>query len=169
MKRKQASKKKDPADAFGPFKKGTRSAFSFLLEAPYNFKEVETIVYGYECTIRFENSTTGVLVQHEWESTPWVTLKKRDLTRNGPWWYDESFGLRFIVMERCPTALDRVFPKHFDKLEDVLDDLAQLLKECGHDLLLGDFQIAPRLRELAEAAERQSNLELFGSEDGTTG
>lgn len=60
-------------------------------------------------------------------------------------------------------------PRHFDKLEDVLNDLAQLLKECGHDLLMGDFQFAPRLRELEEAAERQANLETFGSEDGTTG
>lgn len=79
MKRKQAAKKKNPTDAFGPFKKGTRSAFSFLLQAPYNFKEVETITHGYECTIRFENSTTGVLVQHEWESTPWVILEAESL------------------------------------------------------------------------------------------
>lgn len=169
MKRKPAAKKKAQTDAFGSFKKGTRSAFSFLLQAPYNFKEVETITHGYECTIRFENSTTGVLVQHELESTPWVILKKRNLTRNGPWWYDESFGLKFVVMERRPSEIERVRGINSDKLEDVLNDQAQLLKECGHDLLLGDFQLAPRLRELEEAAERQANLELFGSEDGTTG
>jgi hypothetical protein len=109
-----------------------------------------------------------VFVQYELESTPWVTLSKRNLTRNGPWWYDETFGLNFVVMERCPSALVRVRPEHFDKLEDVLNDLGQLLKECGHDLLTGNFQLVPRLRHLKEAAERQANLEMFGSEDGQT-
>ena len=47
MKRKEAGKKKDRTDAFGPFKKATRSAFSFLMQAPCNFKEVETISHGY--------------------------------------------------------------------------------------------------------------------------
>ena len=168
MKKKPVKKKKEPTDHFGPFKEATRKAFAFLLEGPYDFKEVETATHLPECMIRFENSTTGVFVQHELRSTTWVILSKRNLTKPGPWWYEETFGLNFVVMERCPSAVDRVIPKDSDNLDDVLNNLAQLLRECGHDLLMGDFQIAPKLRELKAAAERQSNLETFGSEDGQT-
>lgn len=147
------------APDYGPFKDATRKAFSFLLEPPYDFKEIEAHDYGRECAISFENSTTGVMVTRELESTPWVVVSRLNSTSFFRF-EDEAYGLHQLAAERCPSEVDRIGPEQIDNIEDFLNDLAQILKQCGHDVLTGDFRVFSKLKKFAKAEGRRREREL---------
>jgi len=47
------------------------------------------------------------------------------------------------------------------KAPAVLHEHAQVLKSCGGDILIGDFRIFPKLKNLSEEVLRQRNAEMF--------
>ena len=154
-------------DPFRVFKEALRRAFAFLLKRPYRFKEVQTDVRLPECTIRYENRTTGVIVSYEWGGSPSVVVSR--LASTGSTFDEEEFGLKVFIIERCPEKVDLLERKEGDHdIEQTLIDYAQVLKECGHDVLTGDFEVFPKLSKLLAAEQRQENLRMFGSETGET-
>ena len=165
MKRGSNQLNKRPTDSFGEFKKAARAAFAFLASPPYNCQEHQTVIRPPECSINYLNKTTGVTVSYEWGGSPSVVLTKLKhgsaLISEG-----EQIGLKFIVMERCPSRVDRFDRNVGDDLEGTLKDHAQILKECGYEILTGDFEMFPRLKQLAIEEEYRANLELFGSGTG---
>jgi hypothetical protein len=155
------------SDYFSLFKKATRRAFAFLRTPRYGFKEVQTVVHPPECTIRYENRTTAVIVSYEWAGSPSVVVSR--LAATGSPFDEEEFGLKFFVIERCPEKLDLLERKPSGhKIEQLLIDYARILKECCHDVLTGDFQVFPKLNKLLAAEQRKENLRMFGSESGET-
>lgn len=155
------------SDPFSSFKKATRQAFAFLRAPAYKFNEVQTVCHPPECIVRYENKTTGVIISYEWGGTPSVIVSRLDMTHSPV--EEEQFGLKFLVMERCPEELDRIEAKGSgDDIAQVLTEYAQILKKCGHEVLTGDFQVLPRLNELIATERRKANLEMFGSETGET-
>jgi hypothetical protein len=161
------SRTHDKVDAFSSFKKATRKAFAFLRAPAYKFDEVQTFCHPLECIVRYENKTTGVTISYEWGGTPSVVLSRRDPTASPV--EEEQFGLKFLVMERCPEDLERIEatgPR--EDIARVLTEYAQVLKKCGHEVLAGDFPVLPRLNKLITAERRKANLQMFGSETGET-
>ena len=167
MRKKSHIVEKTPSDPFGPFKEATRKAFAFLRAPAYRFNEVETVCHPPECIVRYENRTTEVIVSYEWGGTPSVVFLRRD-QKSSPS-DEEQFGLKFLVMERCPEALDCLEAKgRGNDIEQVLIEYAQILKKCGHEVLTGDFQVLPKLKKLKAAERRKANFRMFGSETGET-
>jgi hypothetical protein len=168
MKRPALKGKKETSDPFTLFKKGTAKAFAFLI-TDYGFTHVDTTVHRPECVIRYRNETTGVTVSYEWGGTPSVILSRLNRTATDVSEADE-IGLKFLAMERCPNgALAGDYERlKSQSIEEVLSDYAAILRECGTDILTGDFQIFAKLRKLVEAEQRKVNLEMFGSETGET-
>jgi len=167
MKTLTRKKGREPADPFTSFKDATAKAFSFLV-TDYGFKHIDTIVYVRECAIKYRNETTGVIVSYEWGSAPWVVLAR--LKDPIDFSVVERMGVRFILMERCPSDLVDYGEEQLkgQDLEKTLNHDADALKRCGHDILTGDFQVFPKLRKLVEAETRRLNLDYFGSETGET-
>jgi hypothetical protein len=160
-------KMKKLTDPFGSFKQSTSEAFKFLMNPGYGFTEDETIVHPPECNIRYRNATTGVTVSYEWGGSPSVVLTKLD-RRGRSVWDGEQIGLKFLVMERCPTVVNRFEPEYGNDPDELLIEYARILEECGQDILGGNFKDFPKLKRLVLSAQRKANLEMFGSETGET-
>lgn len=160
-------KKKKLTDPFGSFKQSTRETFKFLMKPSYDFTEDETIVHPPECNIRYRNATTGVTVSYEWGGRPSVVLTKLD-RRGKSVWDGEQVGLKFLVMERCPSVANRFQPEYDVDPDELLREYARILEECGQDILSGNFEDLPKLKKLVLAEQRKANLEMFGSETGET-
>lgn len=154
-------------DAFSSFKKATRKAFAFLRAPAYKFNEVQTLCHPPECIVRYENKTTGVTISYEWGGTPSVVLSRRHPTASPV--EEEQFGLKFLVMERCPEDLERIEGRGpGEDIAKILTEYAQILKKCGNEVLTGDFQVLPGLNKLITDERRKANLKMFGSETGET-
>ena len=165
--KRPAKTRKKTGDPFAQFKQSTREAFAFLMLPDFGFTEDEVLTHPPECSIRYRNVPTGVTVSYEWGGLPSVVLTKLDRQGESPW-NGERVGLKFLVMERCPYAIDRFEHVNEADLTELLQDYARLLQECGRDVLTGDFKVFPKLKQLVAAAERKANLEMFGSETGET-
>jgi hypothetical protein len=160
----RTKRRKSPTDPFAVFKQSTAAAFSFLVD-DLGFKEVATRTHPPECEIKYQNNTTGVTVTYEWGGALWVDLtrlaRKRDEVVEA-----EKYSLDVLMMECLPNRdinqfrrLDVEAPdQHVNR---VLLEYAQILKDCGADILNGDFQLFPKLRKHAEDVLRQRNEELF--------
>ena len=158
------------SDLFAFFQQTTSDAFSFL-GSDFGFKLISTSVHLPECAINYQNEKTGVTVCYEWESEIWVALSR--LSRDEAEVFEvETYGLDVLIEERCP---DHKVNKDLaegnwtnDNLERIVREYASTLRQCGSDVLLGDFEIFPRLKQLTERRTKERNLKLFGSETGET-
>ena len=167
MRNKSRTHDKVLSDAFSSFKKATRKAFAFLCAPAYKFNEVQTFCHPPECIVRYENKTTGVTISYEWGGTPSVVLSRRHPTASPV--EEEQFGLKFLVMERCPEDLERIEARGpGEDIAQILTEYAQILKKCGHEVLAGDFQVLPGLNKLITDERHKANLKMFGSETGET-
>jgi hypothetical protein len=45
----------------------------------------------------------------------------------------------------------------------VLQEYAQVLRSCGRDILIGDFRVFPKLKNLSEEVLRQRNADMVDS------
>lgn len=167
----RSKKGKELDDPIAFFKKATAEAFSFLID-DYGFELVSTAIHAPECEINYQNDTTGVPITYEWGGVVWVELSRLSRT-SAEVVEDEKYSLDILMLQCFPNAgIDEFFPSKDESsnqyLERVLHDYAQVLKECGRDILRGDFGIFPKLRKLAEEVLRQRNTELFGSETGNS-
>jgi hypothetical protein len=167
-KKKQRIKRKDP---FGHFKKITVDSFEYLV-SEYGFRAVEYSATHSECLVRYRNETTGVTISYEWGGVPSVVVSRLRHTSTGVV-EAENIGLRFLLMERCPTRM--MITTHFkygecgdDCIKETIDNYASALKECGPDILTGDFAIFPKLQKLRDAEQVKENIRLYGSESGET-
>jgi hypothetical protein len=84
---------------------------------------------------------------------------------------DERYSVDVLMLECSPNRdINEFYPSEEESpnqyVERVLQEYAQVLKECGRDVLRGDFRLFPKLKKHAEDVLRQKNKELFGSETG---
>ena len=160
--------KKELKDPFAVFKQATADAFNFLNE--HGFEHVSTSAHAPECEIKYQNETTGLTITYEWGGVAWVDLSRLQRT-SAEVVEDERYSLDVLMLECCPNRdINEFYPSEDESpdqyVERVLLDYAQVLKECGRDILRGDFRLFPKLKKHAENVLRQRNKELFGSETG---
>lgn len=166
MKKQASNASRKKTDPFDLFKETTRRSFAFL-QTKYSCRVSRTITQPPECSISYRNTTTGVTISYEWGNIPSVVLTQLEQGKSA--WDGEQVGLKFLVMERCPSALYLFNDANGgDNLVELLNAYAQTLDQCGQDVLTGDFTIFPKLRELIIAEQKKINLKVFGSETGET-
>ena len=158
------------SDLFAFFQQTILDAFRYL-GSDFAFELISTSVHLPECAIIYQNDKTGVTVSYEWESEVWVALSRLD-RYEGEVVDVERYGLEVLIEERCP---DCKVNKNLaegnwtnDNLERIVREYASTLRQCGSEVLLGDFEVFPRLKLLTERRTRERNLKLYGSETGET-
>jgi hypothetical protein len=157
------SKGRELKDPFVLFKQATAEVFKFL--EVYNFEHVSTSDHAPECEIKYQNETTGVTITYEWGGVAWVELSRLKRKRAGVV-EDGTYSVDILILECCPEwDINDFYPSENESpsqyVKRVLQDYAEVLKECGHEILKGDFQIFPKLKKHAEDVLRQKNKELF--------
>jgi hypothetical protein len=118
------------------------------LEARYGFKKTETKFVNRGVTVRFQNTTTEILLNYEIGNTPWLEIS--DLHNSGNrttlgWLLVEAGVEKAPLPEQAfrPTTLNE------GELEPILQTMGQQLLDQGADLLKGDFTILPKLQDRA--------------------
>jgi hypothetical protein len=157
MKKNVREELKQTTDHFAVFKKTALTVFDFLI-TDYGCELVSIFAHMPECAIKFRNETTGIEVHYEWEAEIWIVLER--LKRKG---MVERIGLDYLAMKCCPQRVVRQkSPFSNDEIERILNDYANLLKECAKNILEGDFQVFPEIIRFAEAIKKQREKELYG-------
>ena len=148
---------KRTTDPFAVFKQAAIDAFNFLIEN-YDFEQLSSSVHPPECAIKYQNQTTGVTITYEWGGALWV-----DLSRISD---QEKYSVDILMLECQPErSIADFHPSESESpneyVKRVLQKYAQVLKSCGRDILIGDFRIFPKLKNLSEEVLRQRNAEMF--------
>ena len=118
------------------------------LEARYGFKKTETKFENRSVTVRFQNTTTEILLNYEIGTTPWLeiadVLNSKNKSTLG-WLLVETGIDKTPLPEQAfhPTTLNE------NELEPVLQTMGQQLLDHGADLLKGNFAIMPKLQDRA--------------------
>jgi hypothetical protein len=118
------------------------------LEARYGFKRTETLFANRSVTVRFQNTTTEILLNYEIGNTPWLEIS--DV--HNP---ESKSTLGWLLVEAGvdkPPLPEQAFhptPLKENELEPVLQTMGQQLLDHGADLLKGDFAILPKLKDRA--------------------
>ena len=119
------------------------------LEARYGFKKTETRYENRGVIVRFQNTTTEVLLNYEIGNTPWLEIADVHHTRN-----KSTLGWLLVEqgVEKPPTPEQAFHPTPLKEndLPAVLKKMAQQVLEYGGDLLKGDFTLLPKLQERAK-------------------
>jgi len=144
-------------DPFAFFKQAATDAFNFLIEN-YDFEQLSSSVHPPECALKYQNQTTGVTITYEWGGALWIDLSCIN--------DEERYSVDILMLgcqpERSTTEFhpsESESPNEYVKR--VLQEYAQVLKSCGGDILIGDFRIFPKLKNLSEEVLRQRNAEMF--------
>jgi hypothetical protein len=118
------------------------------LEAKYGFKKTETKFEKRAVTVRFQNTTTDVLLNYEIGSTPWLEIANvHDAAAKST--------LGWLLVEKGiekPPLPEQAFhptPLSEEELEPILQKMGQQLLDHGASLLKGDFSTLPKLQERA--------------------
>jgi hypothetical protein len=161
---KTRKERKELKDPFSFFKQAAAEAFGFLID-DYGFEKVSTKVQPPECTINFQNVTTGVTITYEWGGVIWIDLTCLRPT-SAAVVADERYSVDVLMLECCPNRNVREFYPSDDEsasqyVERVLGAYAHVLNECGRDIFRGDFQLFPSLKKHAEEILRQRRKEMF--------
>lgn len=127
------------AETFGP------------LLAEFGFLRVDGSEMAPEAWIRYQNDTTALTVLEEIGTPPWVKISRLDNTSAGPM-EGEGYSLGHVLSVRAPESLPTAAPRSAIPLRAQLAALAELVRRHGADLLRGDFEVFPRLREVARAS-----------------
>ena len=119
------------------------------LEARYGFKKIETKFENRSVTVRFQNTTTDILLNYEIGNTPWLEIADVHKAKNKStlgWLLVETGVDKSPLPEQAfkPTKLNE------DELETVLQTMGQQLLDHGANLLKGDFAIMPKLQARAK-------------------
>jgi hypothetical protein len=167
MKSKTKKKKTEPVDHFSFFKSAVSETFSFLA-SDYEFKLASIEVYPPECVVKYQNDTTGIYVFYEWQSVLGVDLVRLGRTPSAVI-VEELYSLDCLILERCPrepTSREYCEKKVWSEahIEEVLRAYARTLRDCGRDILSGDFSIFPSLRKRKDEIIRRKTLELYGED-----
>lgn len=122
---------------------------SFLdLQGRYGFKKSETKYAERGASVRFENSTTELLLNYEIGETPWLEIADVHDPKNKS---TLSWLLVELGIEKAPTPAQAFRPTSLDddKLELALQKMGQQAREYAVALLQGDFSVLPKLQERA--------------------
>ena len=145
--------RKNGSDPFAFFKEASAVAFKFLAEN-YGFEERSTTVHPPECAIKYENRTTGVIVTYEFDGVVWVDLRRIE--------NNERYSLDVLLLACQPEqTIDEFYASDGESrnqyVSRVLHRYADILNDCGRDILVGDFHLFPKLRMLSEQLSRLRN------------
>ncbi len=116
-----------------------------ILNSRYGLKRVETSFRSGGVTVRFENTTTRVLLDYEIGEEPWLTIS--DLTDP-----ENKSTLGWLLVERgivkAPTPEQAFQDKLLDEnnLAAFIQTMCDQLLQYGPELLNGDFSILPSLQ-----------------------
>jgi hypothetical protein len=139
---------------FQKFIEAVLEAFQFLIE-DFAF-ELESIGdHAPECTVRFRNKTTGVEVTYDVPELPCVSVAQLNAKKSA---WGKQYGLIYLIEERCPSQNLIGFQAEtltLAQFKPILRHYAQVLKECGSDILKGDFSIFPKLEKRAQKRIRR--------------
>ena len=120
------------------------------LEAKYGFKKVDTKFHQHGCTVRFQNTTTEVVLNYEIGEVPWFTLANIKNPET------ERISLDWLLVERnqipSPSVESAFSPPELDEslVADSVQKQVNQMLEFGPELLKGDFGILPTLQKRAD-------------------
>ena len=132
------------------------------LETRYGLKKTETAFHKHGCVVRFQNSTTQVILNYEITNLPWLEiadLRDPEGSRSTLAWLLVEKGI-----EKTPTPDQAFQPTKMasSELEKTLQTICRQLLEYGAPLLKGDFSILPRLQDrakkYAQACQRYAKI-----------
>jgi len=116
------------------------------LEARYGFKKTETKFENRSVIVRFQNTTTEILLNYEIGNTPWLEIADVHDTAN-----KSTLGWLLVErgVEKAPLPEQAFHPTTLNEgeLEPILQTMGQQLLDHGADLLKGDFAILPKLQD----------------------
>jgi hypothetical protein len=150
-----------PDDPLAFFKKVTGDVLHFL-ETDYEFKQVSIEIDDtmewvpiIECRIIYRNATTEITVRYDWyedlRGTPELIIARLNQEPEGQAQPVEGYNIDLLISERCPNKIIKKQKYNSEeKIADILQSYADVLKEHGRDVLTGDFRIFPILRTRLE-------------------
>jgi hypothetical protein len=118
------------------------------LEARYGFKKIETKFENRSVIVRFQNTTTDILLIYEIGNMPWLEISAIHDPVN-------KSTLGWLLVEKgfenppLPEQAFRPTTLNENDLEPILQTMNQQLLDHADDLLKGDFTIMPILQERA--------------------
>jgi hypothetical protein len=132
------------------FEQEVFAAFGALIST-FQLHHVETVASGPECAMLFRREAVGLTVKFESGVGPWVQLGRL----RGPDEHDgprrELYDLTFLLQERAPAETQTPGMEDIDdpRLAPALEELAKQTLTYGADVLTGDFEVLPKLRQRA--------------------
>jgi hypothetical protein len=118
------------------------------LEARYGFKKTETKFENRSVIVRYQNSTTEIILNYEIGNTPWLEISdlKNPSNKSTLGWLLVEAGV-----DKTPLPEQAFHPTILNEgeLEPIIQKMSQQLLDHGVELLKGDFSIMPRLQERA--------------------
>jgi hypothetical protein len=119
------------------------------LEARFGFKKIETKYEHRAVIVRFQNTTTEILLNYEIGNTPWLEISEVKHPKN-----KSTLGWLLVELgvDKSPTPEQAFHPTPLNEkdLPAVLQKMAQQVLKYGGDLLKGDFTLIPKLQERAK-------------------
>ena len=119
------------------------------LEARYGFKKTETKFENRSVTVRFQNTTTEILLNYEIGNTPWLEIADVHNAAN-----KSTLGWLLVEtgVDKAPLPEQAFHPTTLNEgeLEPILQRMGQQLLDHGADLLKGDFAMMPKLQGRAK-------------------
>jgi hypothetical protein len=148
-----------------PFKEAIMEHFAFLARQ-YGFHwSSEDMSDGREMYVSFDNETTRVTVHVEQGSAPWVTVGRIESRPSGMI-ETEGWDIGFIRMLRSGGPERSKPAGRFTTRDEslrMLQEEADSLFYCAHDVLIGNFSVFERVRPVAEEAKRKAEAKLYGT------
>jgi hypothetical protein len=118
------------------------------LEARYGFKKTETKFENRSVIVRYQNTTTEIILNYEIGNTPWLEISdlKNPLNKSTLGWVLVEAGV-----DKTPLPEQAFHPTTLNEadLEPIIQKMSQQLLDHGVELLRGDFSIVPKLQERA--------------------
>ena len=116
------------------------------LEARYGFKKTETKFENRSVIVRFQNTTTEIILNYEIGNTPWLEIADMHNAEN-----KSTLGWLLVErgVEKAPLPEQAFHPTTLNEgeLEPILQTMGQQLLDHGAVLLKGDFAILPKLQD----------------------
>jgi len=129
------------------FERTVEKAF-WGLEARYAFKKIETKFENRSVTVRFQNTTTEILLNYEIGNTPWLEIAEVHNLAN-----KSTLGWLLVEkgIEKSPLPEQAFHPTTLNEsdLDPILQTMGQQLLDYGDDLLKGNFAMMPKLQDRA--------------------
>jgi hypothetical protein len=129
------------------------------LEARYGFKKIETRFESRSVIVRFQNTTTEILLNYEIGNTPWLEISeiKDPVNKTTLGWLLVETGF-----DKAPLPEQAFHPNPLKEkdLESVLQTMGQQLLDHGAELLKGNFAMMPKLQDRARKYAQECNRYL---------